>query len=371
MFGSLLCLFALKWNAFKWLDARMKIYCTWKLVLQCPTAAGIKLSKPKILRDFGSIILNIPHLQYHKRFTILRWQQLHRGPTGSSPLTRGTLCRSPLDTSQKIKLRYNRRRLYTSDLLTLQPHLMVHTYGQIRLFYPFHQHGADNGPNDGNTAFWALLGGSSITAAMAIDSKLILACQFGRVHQRIRTINKQCDSRSKPHYTSPRWIISKVGATTAYFFWADGWARALHKHFHLVMVRSLMRINKLSCTSGRTDKTFQSHIACLNDMPLPLPRRRPPNQALTPSWRWQRKQGQFLDKLIPMGFCAAIWTASFIANVADWHDAAFSLFSCSPRHGTDLLQFKGGVWLRFQPCPDEVKTTDTTMGFADKDIKRM
>ncbi|KAI2502890.1 hypothetical protein MHU86_11559 [Fragilaria crotonensis] len=77
------------------------------------------------------------------------------------------------------------------------------------------------------------------------------------------------------------------------------------------------------------------------------------------------------DAFIPMGFCAAIRTASFLADASD-RPGAFSLFCCGPQtlarsnatgrdapdHASTLVQM-------------QLKTTDTTTGFSDKDIKSM
>ncbi|KAI2499376.1 hypothetical protein MHU86_15088 [Fragilaria crotonensis] len=72
-----------------------------------------------------------------------------------------------------------------------------------------------------------------------------------------------------------------------------------------------------------------------------------------------------------MGFCAAIRTASFTADTPD-RPGAFSLFCCGPQtfaraaaigreasdHASTLVQM-------------QLKTTDTTTGFSEKDIKSM
>ncbi|KAI2490967.1 hypothetical protein MHU86_23599 [Fragilaria crotonensis] len=77
------------------------------------------------------------------------------------------------------------------------------------------------------------------------------------------------------------------------------------------------------------------------------------------------------DAFIPMGFCAAIRTASFTADTPD-RPGAFSLFCCGPQtfaraaaigreasdHASTLVQM-------------QLKTTDTTTGFSEKDIKSM
>ncbi|KAI2497931.1 hypothetical protein MHU86_16537 [Fragilaria crotonensis] len=77
------------------------------------------------------------------------------------------------------------------------------------------------------------------------------------------------------------------------------------------------------------------------------------------------------DAFIPMGFCAAIRTASFLADASD-RPGAFSLFCCGPQTlarsnatGRDALDHASTL------VQMQLKTTDTTTGFSDKDIKSM
>jgi hypothetical protein len=72
-----------------------------------------------------------------------------------------------------------------------------------------------------------------------------------------------------------------------------------------------------------------------------------------------------------MGLCAAIRTASFISDVSD-RPGAFSLFCCGPQV---LDRSTAGSRESYDYTNNlvqmQLKTTDTTTGFSDKDIKTM
>ncbi len=75
-----------------------------------------------------------------------------------------------------------------------------------------------------------------------------------------------------------------------------------------------------------------------------------------------------IDALIPMGLCAAIRTASFIADVSD-RPGAFSMFCCGPQAldrstagSRELYDYRNNL------VQMQLKTTDTTTGFSDKDL---
>ncbi len=77
------------------------------------------------------------------------------------------------------------------------------------------------------------------------------------------------------------------------------------------------------------------------------------------------------DALIPLWLCAAIRTALFIADVSD-RPGAFSLFCCGPQA---LDRSTAGSRESYDYTNNlvqmQLKTTDTTTGFSDKDIKTM
>ncbi|KAI2492441.1 hypothetical protein MHU86_22121 [Fragilaria crotonensis] len=75
------------------------------------------------------------------------------------------------------------------------------------------------------------------------------------------------------------------------------------------------------------------------------------------------------DAFIPMGFCAAIRTASFLADASD-RPGAFSLFA-GPRRSHDRTRRAGMLDHASTLVQMQLKTTDTTTGFSDKDIKSM
>jgi hypothetical protein len=72
-----------------------------------------------------------------------------------------------------------------------------------------------------------------------------------------------------------------------------------------------------------------------------------------------------------MELCAAIRTASFVSDVSD-RSGAFSLFFCGPQV---LDQSTAGSRESYNYTNNlvqmQLKTTDTTTGFSDKDIKTM
>ena len=77
------------------------------------------------------------------------------------------------------------------------------------------------------------------------------------------------------------------------------------------------------------------------------------------------------DAFIQMGFCAAIRTAYFLADAPD-RPGAFSHFCCGPQTlarssaaGRDSLDHASTL------VQMQLKTTDTTTGFSEKDIKSM
>jgi hypothetical protein len=77
------------------------------------------------------------------------------------------------------------------------------------------------------------------------------------------------------------------------------------------------------------------------------------------------------DALIPMGLCTAIRTVSFISDVSD-RPGAFSLFCCGPQV---LDRSTAGSRESYDYTNSlvqmQLKTTDTTTGFSEKDIKTM
>ena len=228
----------------------------------------------------------------------------------------------------------------------------------------------------------------------------------------------------------PRWVLSVavnsrrtpgptkrgVAASNAYSKRADDWAKSLHLKYLAVRARSLIRTDDHASTPGRTEdairdlstllerqaanaatsspqtsKTgFDSFPPSTKRMVLfvserdddRMVRSRPVQSfsdilALSNVAYVQNHIHHFLrntkgrDAFIPMGFCAAIRTASFMADTPD-RPGAFSLFCCGPQtfaraaaigreasdHASTLVQM-------------QLKTTDTTTGFSEKDIKSM
>ena len=77
------------------------------------------------------------------------------------------------------------------------------------------------------------------------------------------------------------------------------------------------------------------------------------------------------DVLLPTGFCAAIKTASFVSDVSD-RPGAFSLFCCGPQalERTTTGNREAADYANSM-VQMQLKTTDTTTGLSEKDIKTM
>ncbi|KAI2497540.1 hypothetical protein MHU86_16943 [Fragilaria crotonensis] len=226
----------------------------------------------------------------------------------------------------------------------------------------------------------------------------------------------------------PRWVLSVavnsrrtrdrqsgVAASNAYSKRSDEWAKSLHLKHLAVRARSLIRTDDHASTPGRTEDAIRNLSTLLErqaaNAATSSPKRRRQALTLPPSTKRmvlfvserdadrmirsrpvqsfsdiltlsnvayvQNHIHHFLrntkgrDAFIPMGFCAAIRTASFTADTPD-RPGAFSLFCCGPQtfaraaaigreasdHASTLVQM-------------QLKTTDTTTGFSEKDIKSM
>ena len=228
----------------------------------------------------------------------------------------------------------------------------------------------------------------------------------------------------------PRWVLCVaastrsthgptkwgVAASSAYSRRADDWAKVLHMKYLAVKAKSLIQSDDQSETPGRANDAIRnlssllerqvaSAVASSPQIPKtgfdsfpPSTKRmilfvsekdalgRTPTRpvqtfadilALSNVAYVQNHIHHFLrntkgrDAFIPMGFCAAIRTASFLADASD-RPGAFSLFCCGPQTlarsnatGKDALDHASNL------VQMQLKTTDTTTGFSDKDIKSM
>ncbi|KAI2495232.1 hypothetical protein MHU86_19286 [Fragilaria crotonensis] len=227
----------------------------------------------------------------------------------------------------------------------------------------------------------------------------------------------------------PRWVLSvavnsrrtrdrqsEVAASNAYSKRSDEWAKSLHLKHLAVRARSLIRTDDHASTPGRTEDAIRNLSTLLERQAANAATSSPQTSktgfdSFPPSTKRmvlfvserdadrmirsrpvqsfsdiltlsnvayvQNHIHHFLrntkgrDAFIPMGFCAAIRTASFTADTPD-RPGAFSLFCCGPQtfaraaaigreasdHASTLVQM-------------QLKTTDTTTGFSEKDIKSM
>ncbi|KAI2505006.1 hypothetical protein MHU86_9449 [Fragilaria crotonensis] len=227
----------------------------------------------------------------------------------------------------------------------------------------------------------------------------------------------------------PRWVLCVaastrtthgptkwgVAASSAYSRRADDWAKVLHMKYLAVKAKSLIQSDDQSETPGRENDAIRnlssllerqvaSAVASSPQIPktgfdsFPVDKADDPVRfgegrlgrtptrpvqtfadilALSNVAYVQNHIHHFLrntkgrDAFIPMGFCAAIRTASFLADASD-RPGAFSLFCCGPQTlarsnatGRDALDHASTL------VQMQLKTTDTTTGFSDKDIKSM
>ncbi|KAI2505215.1 hypothetical protein MHU86_9211 [Fragilaria crotonensis] len=250
-----------------------------------------------------------------------------------------------------------------------------------------------------------------------------------RERARTQTRPEQPSARRQP-LTSPRWVLSVavnsrrtpgptkrgVAASNAYSKRSDEWAKSLHLKHLAVRARSLIRTDDHASTPGRTEDAIRNLSTLLERQAANAATSSPQTSktgfdSFPPSTKRmvlfvserdadrmirsrpvqsfsdiltlsnvayvQNHIHHFLrntkgrDAFIPMGFCAAIRTASFTADTPD-RPGAFSLFCCGPQtfaraaaigreasdHASTLVQM-------------QLKTTDTTTGFSEKDIKSM
>jgi hypothetical protein len=192
-----------------------------------------------------------------------------------------------------------------------------------------------------------------------------------------------------------------------------GWTRTTHEKFLAVKSRSLLNTDEHLSTPGRSDEVFRNLSTILEQQATvattPPPRAKTGFDSFPPTTERmilfisergadgekpiapvssfaellslsnvayvQNHIHNFLrntkgrDALIPMGLCAAIRTASFIADVSD-RPGAFSLFCCGPQA---LDQSTAGSRESYDYTNNlvqmQLKTTDSTTGFSEKDIK--
>jgi hypothetical protein len=205
-----------------------------------------------------------------------------------------------------------------------------------------------------------------------------------------------------------------VGTAPPYCRRSAEWTRATHEKFLAVESRSLLKTDNHPSTPGRSDEVFRN-LSTILERQATVATTPPPSKtgfdsfppatkkmtlftsergtdgekpsapvssfaellALSNVAYVQNHIQNFLlntkgrDAFIPMGLCAAIRTASFISDASD-RPGAFSLFCCGPQvldrstagnresydYTNNLVQM-------------QLKTTDTTTGFSDKDIKTM
>ena len=218
-------------------------------------------------------------------------------------------------------------------------------------------------------------------------------------------INMICDP--KPDYYG-------VATAPPYCRRSAEWTRTTHEKFLAVKSRSLLKTDEQPSTPGRSDEVFRN-LSTILERQATVATTPPPAKtgfdsfppatkrmilfisergvdgekptAPVPSFAEllslsnvayvQNHIHNFLrntkgrDALIPMGLCAAIRTASFIADVSD-RPGAFSLFCCGPQA---LDRSTAGSRESYDYTNNlvqmQLKTTDTTTGFSDKDIKTM
>ena len=226
----------------------------------------------------------------------------------------------------------------------------------------------------------------------------------------------------------PRWLLSVainilcdpdpdfygVGTAPPYCRRSADWTRTTHEKFLAVKSRSLLKTDEQPSTPGRSEDVFRN-LSTILERQATVATTPPPAKSGFDSFPPATKKmilfisergadgerpsapvssfaellslsnvayvqnhiHNFLrnakgrDALIPMGLCAAIRTASFIADVSD-RPGAFSLFCCGPQV---LDRSTAGSRESYDYTNNlvqmQLKTTDTTTGFSDKDIKTM